>query len=102
MTDKVQPALTPELWGKAKVWVPEGGADPGGRLRHALGALCLYGQPYGVTYEMADAINRAGRGEALSENDQGLIRTAIDVILALLPPREPNSETVQGVRRGEG
>ena len=90
MTDKVQPALTPELWGKAKVWVPEGGADPGGRLRHALGALCLYGQPYGFTHEDVGILSKILK----DATDEGLVRvdslfraaSILDRISALLPP----------------
>lgn len=74
MSEKIEPALTPDQWGKlmldADAWVghdddPEPGAifiagdwkSP--EERHAIAALCLHGQPFGVTREDVEMLRAA-------------------------------------------
>lgn len=111
MSDPITPALTAEEWASGTRYVLVPGTDVWegivransdvlnvdanvnegvafrGNERHALAALALHGQPFGVTHEMADAIDKAQKGEPLHETDREWMRTAVRVILALLPTR---------------
>ena len=61
--------------------------------RHRLAALALYGQPYGFTWEMVDALESAAsrleRDLGLTDEYTVACSRAIACIAALLPPRSP-------------
>jgi hypothetical protein len=108
MSDKVQPALTPEEWAGPVVpgeptvsrdgeclhmhlypqmdllVVGEWGVD----ARHALAALALHGQPFGFTW--ADVLLLQGMASFLAVHgmDDSGMRDVAGRIAALLPPRE--------------
>ena len=107
---EVKPALTAEEWengveredfsaylrplaldGTSRLAVavhasPLGGTGLSGDL-HALGALCLFGQPFGFTREMVGALRELGHPS--QEQDQmDLAHQAIDRIEALLSPED--------------
>jgi hypothetical protein len=66
---------------------------PAGPSCHALAALCLHGQPFGLTWDHVDAL-RACADDSESEWNEprphwiGVTRAAADLIAALLPPRK--------------
>ena len=106
MSDKIEPALTPEEWasgftlrrvdwefyasGKVGLAHPE--------TRHAIAALCLYGQSFGFTREDVVEVMSAASlyrshclehyGEIPADRAPGLTRmeSLADRIEALLPP----------------
>jgi hypothetical protein len=128
LTDPIAPALAPEEWqaGEAvrgerpyavelfvhvrqqELRLSESGDDGGAPgfyvgydAFHALAALALYGQPYGFTWEMVDALEEmiGGYGSGtvgrdgwpvLTEEEEEAIsraRAAVAHLAALLPPR---------------
>lgn len=60
---------------------------------HSIAALALYGQPYGFTWEMVDALESAAsrleRDLGLTDEYTVACNRAIACIAALLPPRSP-------------
>ena len=108
MSDKIEPALSPEAWAahdpgafaqSLSLALPLFDSE-GDLTSHALAARALYGQPFGFTREMAEAINAlawtyAGdplegmtpeQRKAEMERIRELAKAAADRILALLPP----------------
>lgn len=111
---KIEPALTPEEWGGLRVeYDTHAYSIQGGRVwthdddrptilpdRHALAALCLYGQPYGFTREdvglaraMATDLEESARVNDRPTGSSAKYAVAMhdlaDRIEALLPPEEP-------------
>jgi hypothetical protein len=108
MPDEIRPPLTPRQW--RNVLPLTDAADRVELIRDAVAeappdfkraaALCLYGQEFGFTRAMVDAIRRtAEHSEACAleargvyreahEEDAQLARRAADVIAALLPPQQ--------------
>jgi len=128
MTEPIQPALTPEEWKEREVESQYGNArtsfyvdhkgrifasdeSPGGedriivlngpddRIRHAIAALCLYGQPYGFTHEHLALLRYLNEGHDLEPDEEsGFIDRAltrkqadclallVEIVAALLPP----------------
>lgn len=103
----IKPALTPEEWGPqvndwarmgrpplpqmvTEYWVELAIRDrvtsPEER-NHAMAAMCLYGQPFGFTWEHHDALLRAADGATFHDRDLAL--EAAGRVAALLPPRQP-------------
>ena len=81
MSEKIEPALTPEEWAEFRA----------GKLLttrpHATAALCLHGKPFGFTREMLDALRDAVESSE-SPDDYPLAMKAMELIASLLPPRE--------------
>ena len=96
MSEKIEPALTPEEWEPYTRHLPEPAVldadlilDEDGP--HALAALMLHGQPFGFTWEDVDALRRmaptATRFVSGHQAWSQLLSLA-DRIAALLSPRE--------------
>ncbi len=98
MSDKIEPALTPEEWRLARLW--HAGKMPGGKVRgmvvldlpethrHGAAALALYGQPFGFTREdigELDDVVEIAENEGFSCD---AVRRIRDRIEALLPPQD--------------
>lgn len=115
MSDEIKNALTPEEWAQKLVkrdevwaelstegdvevyrwpsadWNPRADAPPA--LRHALAALCLYGQPFGFTREDVEGLSRRAENEEDVSHMMGgrgasSLRSLATRIAALLPPEE--------------
>lgn len=123
MSQRVEPALTPEEWaddGKpvvlgswddAYVDVRAGlvddpdddanaGRAPHPRFAHAVAALVLRGQPFGFTWEMVDALRMVTPAEPETWHDayayRHELRAAVERVAALLPPRDGAATTDEG------
>jgi hypothetical protein len=93
MTERIEPALTPEEWAE---WQ----AHPDSALRlscaaseasldldtHGLAALCLYQQPFGFTREDVEILTRCADSDGTYEEDVEPLRDLTARIAALLPP----------------
>lgn len=108
MTDKVQPALTPDQWAMREVVLNdalEHGTPCEPAELHRIAALCLYGQPYGLTHEDVAAVEWAVKEELrhlqITEGTKHghLILLQLESlahrIAALLPPEIPEVNVVQ-------
>lgn len=117
MSEPIKPALSPEEWVTLDVARDAGTNferdEHGGTVfmdgwcrpphTHALAALALYGQPFGFTREMVDALRaiccdasimHSDRCVGVGEYDEAaaklaLAESAVDRIAALLPPEAP-------------
>lgn len=100
MTDRISPALTPEEWAKGgRGW--RHGAVINAEDRHAVAAVCLYGQPFGFTradvaflQSLAAWHHKQTYGKAAGWRQSVLsevveLRNLADRIAALLPPETP-------------
>ena len=98
MTDKIEPALTPEEWEFSRVGtfdlyvLGDGGVFPVGSApnRHALAALALANQPFGFTWEdvaMLDSLDLYG--DDARDPRYRAIDSLRDRIKALLPTSKP-------------
>jgi hypothetical protein len=98
MSDKVQPALTPEEWelylGPREDWELSGNPT---QYAHGAAAVLLHGQPFGFTWKDVDLLRgvanywhpQDGDGAEWDEyaGRQAALRNLADRIAALLPPR---------------
>lgn len=101
MSDEIKPALTASEWTQhlsgnsgdvddAVEWASRKVAETimsSGPNRHALAALCLYGQPFGFTREDIEMLRGIGRGGDYGDWG-GLFESLTQRIAALLPPEE--------------
>lgn len=87
---EIKPALSKEEWDE---WFmkPEGapwGLNP--ERPHASAAICLYGQPFGLTREDVELARTAAeapdQGYELSDDESRRLRSLAARIEALLPP----------------
>lgn len=95
MSERIEPALTPEEWARV---LPEASdyalgaaedANMGADSWHGVAALALYGQPFGFTWEMVEALRHGGEwGAWRSDDNEDILRSIADRIAALLPPLE--------------
>ena len=98
--EKIEPALTPEEWAEWEI--TQSGPlsvrrDTFGALQcggcylgdgHAVAAVALHGRPFGFTWEMVYAIERAADRLSGSDPNEVILREAAARIASLLPPRE--------------
>lgn len=90
---KVRPALTAEEWAsvlqedeRLRDWARSDMLEIGSD--HAKAALLLYGQPFGFTREMYDALDHLIKREGHRVNMSAPAAPALrDCLAALLPPR---------------
>ena len=93
----MKPALSPKEWREVRDpdinWSPSAYGDVIGDA-HGVAAACLYGKPFGFTWEMVDAVRESAHGGRFVFSEEGAKRlteltlAAADRIEALLPPRE--------------
>lgn len=116
MSEQIKPALTPEEWANKTGPAIDGelvveGDDLRVRepdfqtwttytlrpeQRHAIGARCLRGQPFGFTWDDVDGLRQVaeqlptfGAGPGGTDVPDPELTSLADRIAALLPPREP-------------
>lgn len=114
MSEKIEPALTPEEWERVPIAPPVslfppgvcdlidvqmGGVAGGEEIKrdlgaHALAALALHGQPFGFTWEDVDVLRRVSHaydlaiGRGVFDEITARHSSVADRIASLLPPRE--------------
>lgn len=106
MSDKIEPALTPEEWADEKMWNaspdPEmiGHGEEGPKGLHRIAARALHGQPFGFTRDDVDRLRKAHpftmtfpdgtevAGVQLDWVTAEQVADLADRIEALLPPRD--------------
>lgn len=104
---EITPALAAEEWGKLSQFPSEyegSGVYVEGdavvveytyitNQRHALAALCLYGQPFGLTSEdiltLEGHLARMAHSPGVTWDDNAKMLSLRDRIAALLPPSSP-------------
>ncbi len=107
MSEKIEPALTPEEWEPYTRHLPEPAVLDADLILyedgpHALAALMLHGQPFGFTWEVVDQLREsaayigrvefvAGAHYAEDVDGEDLVVSLLahaDRIASFLPPRE--------------
>ena len=99
MSEKIEPALTPEEWEPYTRHLTEPAVLDADLILyedgpHALAALMLHGQPFGFTWEDVDNLHSIAIKDVPFVGDDGELHTnpeltnLADRIASLLPPRE--------------